>query len=435
MKIHFPIHSIPTAWFLPSIRSFALCGALALGAGLLTAPAPLHGHGETGEELVAHFDEHLEDFAREVEGLATRVDAIVADHATGKEVDDALKALIEAWEHVEIHEVIEAKAIHLYPPIWQGIYAMKQVAEKSDGAADMALAGEKTKGALWQSLGGLRALAALPDKGVPADAHDHDAQAHDHGDHDHDAHGSHSSAGMASTSDVIELTGDDNMRFNETHFTVSAGQPVTLRFKNIGELPKDVMGHNVVVLDHDTSITPFGLAAAEASGNDFIPTDTKHTQAMIAHTELLGPGESDEITFTLDEPGEYPFICSFTAHFRLMQGTIKAVVDPETQPVEAILKQLESAVQSYVDGDTMRAERLVQAAYMNIFEGLEGDLIEQDPELVSQLELDFNAGLPATFKKDGSPAEARKMLGTMRARLLHAKELLKKAESDRPSVF
>lgn len=412
----------------PSFRSFVLGGALALGLAFLPGPAPLHADGEADEELVAHFDEHLEDFAKEVEGLADRVDAIVTVNATGGSIDEPLEALIEEWERVEIHEVIEAKAIHLYPPIWQGIYAIEQAGKKSDSAVDMARAAEKTKSALWQSLGGLRALAALPGKG----AHDHD----DHAGHDHDEReGEGAGHGIESVDNEIELTGDDNMRFDETRFVVAAGEPVTLRFKNIGELPVDVMGHNVVVLDRGTPVEPFGLAAAEASENDYIPTEAEHAEDIVAHTAMLGPGEEETITFTLEEPGEYPFICSFVAHWRLMQGTIEAVVDPGEDPVGAILQQLEKAVRSYADGDAERASSLVHAAYMNIFEGLEGDLIEQDPDLVSQLELDFNAALPATFEEDGSPEKAREMLETMRGRLLRAKELLSESKADRPDVF
>lgn len=91
---------------MPSARSFSLCGALALGACFLSGTAPLFGSGEADEELVAHFDEHLNDFAKEVEGLAAHVDAIVEAHAAGREIDDSMKALIQAWEHVEMHEVI-----------------------------------------------------------------------------------------------------------------------------------------------------------------------------------------------------------------------------------------------------------------------------------------------------------------------------------------
>ena len=44
---------------------------------------------------------------------------------------------------------------------------------------------------------------------------------------------------------------------------------------------------------------------------------------IVAHTKLLGAKESDEISFTLTEPGEYTYLCSFPAHYLTgMKGVI-----------------------------------------------------------------------------------------------------------------
>jgi azurin len=41
---------------------------------------------------------------------------------------------------------------------------------------------------------------------------------------------------------------------------------------------------------------------------------------VLAHTKLLGPGESETVTFNAPFiPGEYPFFCSFPGHYS--QGT------------------------------------------------------------------------------------------------------------------
>ena len=45
---------------------------------------------------------------------------------------------------------------------------------------------------------------------------------------------------------------------------------------------------------------------------------------VIAHTKLLGPGESDEITFKVPDAGVYDFICTFPGHFGTMRGKIVA---------------------------------------------------------------------------------------------------------------
>ena len=41
---------------------------------------------------------------------------------------------------------------------------------------------------------------------------------------------------------------------------------------------------------------------------------------VIAATKLLGPGESETISFTAPEPGDYQFVCSFPGHFAMMRG-------------------------------------------------------------------------------------------------------------------
>ncbi len=124
-----------------------------------------------------------------------------------------------------------------------------------------------------------------------------------------------------SVTDNIKLDGTDDMKYDRTLFKVKAGQKITLDFKNIGKLPKEAMSHNVVILQQGTDINAFGAAAIPAKP-DHIPADM--AADVIAHTKLLGPGESDQITFTLQDPGVYDFICSFPGHFGTMKGKIVA---------------------------------------------------------------------------------------------------------------
>jgi len=122
-------------------------------------------------------------------------------------------------------------------------------------------------------------------------------------------------------SNTISLEGNDQMKFNKELFRVKAGEPVELNFKNVGEMPKEAMGHNVVILVPGTDLATFGGEAAGASASEYIPKSS--ASSIVAHTKLLGPGESDKISFTL-EKGVYSFICSFPGHFGVMQGKIVA---------------------------------------------------------------------------------------------------------------
>lgn len=124
-------------------------------------------------------------------------------------------------------------------------------------------------------------------------------------------------------SNQISLKGTDDMRFDKTEFTIKSGKEVVLTFENVGILPIETMGHNVVVLDKDTDVAEFANASAKAKETNYI-SDLYLTD-IIAQTKLLGPGESETIKFTLKEPGDYTFICTFPGHWVMMKGTITAI--------------------------------------------------------------------------------------------------------------
>ncbi len=121
---------------------------------------------------------------------------------------------------------------------------------------------------------------------------------------------------------VIELTANDSMKFSQTRFEVSAGQEVKLTLTNLGTMPKVAMGHNFVLLKKGIDPKAYSDAAIMAVATDYVPAAL--ADQVIAHTKLLGPKQSDEITFKAPtEPGEYPFLCTFPAHFLSgMKGVI-----------------------------------------------------------------------------------------------------------------
>lgn len=124
-------------------------------------------------------------------------------------------------------------------------------------------------------------------------------------------------------SNTIHLEANDQMRYDATEFTVKAGEPITLTLKNVGELPVESMGHNVMVLKIGSDVKEFAMAGMSHKDTEYIAPELE--DEVIAHTIMLGPGEEDTITFTLDEPGVYPFLCSFPGHFGTMNGTITVV--------------------------------------------------------------------------------------------------------------
>ncbi|GAA4124626.1 azurin [Flavobacterium chungbukense] len=119
---------------------------------------------------------------------------------------------------------------------------------------------------------------------------------------------------------VLVIEGNDQMQFNTSELRAVAGKPIKLTLKHVGKIPKEAMGHNLVILQEGTDQADFALKANDAKATDYIPASEK--AAVIAHTKLLGGGEEDTIEFTIDKKGSYPFICSFPGHVAMMKGTL-----------------------------------------------------------------------------------------------------------------
>jgi azurin len=119
---------------------------------------------------------------------------------------------------------------------------------------------------------------------------------------------------------IVHLTGSDQMRFSTTRIEVKAGQKVKIELKNAGALPKEVMGHDLVVLKPGSDVTGFAAKAMTAKATDYIPADA--SDQILAHTRLLGPGESQTIEFDVPGAGTYPFLCTFPGHVALMNGQL-----------------------------------------------------------------------------------------------------------------
>lgn len=124
----------------------------------------------------------------------------------------------------------------------------------------------------------------------------------------------------AATDEVAELTisGNDQMQYDKNELRVKAGQKVRLTLTHSGTMAKNAMGHNWVLLKEGVDLAGFGQKASTAMDNDYIPESEEGN--IIAHTKMLGGGESDTIEFTAPAKGTYDFLCSFPGHYALMKG-------------------------------------------------------------------------------------------------------------------
>lgn len=122
----------------------------------------------------------------------------------------------------------------------------------------------------------------------------------------------------AKLSEILLVSGDA-MKFDKKEIRVKSGQTVKLTLKHSGTMPKSAMGHNFVLLKNSISLTDFGTAAAQSKVPDYgIPAEL--LKDVIAHTKMIGGGETDVIEFPAPEKGTYEFLCSFPGHYGMMKG-------------------------------------------------------------------------------------------------------------------
>ncbi len=122
----------------------------------------------------------------------------------------------------------------------------------------------------------------------------------------------------------IVITGNDAMQFDLKKFDVSPGESVKLTLKNIGSIPKIAMGHNLVVLKKGVDALAFGQKVLASGGSATNALPKSLLGDVIAHTKLLGPGESETISFTAPEKsGDYQYVCTFPGHFAMMRGVME----------------------------------------------------------------------------------------------------------------
>jgi len=119
------------------------------------------------------------------------------------------------------------------------------------------------------------------------------------------------------------IEGNDAMQFNTKTITVpNTCKSFKVTLKHTGKLPVTAMGHNWV-LSHsadEAGVVADGMKAGAANSYEK-PGDSR----IIAHTKLIGGGESDAATIDvarLKAGEQYAFFCTFPGHAALMKGTL-----------------------------------------------------------------------------------------------------------------
>ncbi len=116
------------------------------------------------------------------------------------------------------------------------------------------------------------------------------------------------------------MTIKEAMKYSPAEFTVPAGATVELIFENV-----DAMQHNWV-LGALGSQEKIGLAAdkmitaADGAAKNYIPAMPE----VLAYTPLVESDGRVKVVFKAPSvPGNYPFLCTFPGHWRIMNGIMK----------------------------------------------------------------------------------------------------------------
>ena len=132
-------------------------------------------------------------------------------------------------------------------------------------------------------------------------------------------------APAAPAGDAVELTLGvipNVMQYDKKELTVPAGAKVKLTFKN----EKCVLMHNFLLLKPGTkdavgALADKMLSDPQAMAKQYCP---ESDSVILKGSKLIAIGQTDVIEFTAPaEAGEYPYICTFPGHWRLMNGVLK----------------------------------------------------------------------------------------------------------------
>ncbi len=114
------------------------------------------------------------------------------------------------------------------------------------------------------------------------------------------------------------------MKFDKAALEVKAGAKVMLLFKN----DKCPLQHNFLLvgpgkLNDIGALADKMLTDPQAMAKAYL---VDSPDVLAKSTKLIGIGQTDLIEFTAPTtPGDYPYLCTFPGHWRMMQGVLKVV--------------------------------------------------------------------------------------------------------------
>lgn len=121
----------------------------------------------------------------------------------------------------------------------------------------------------------------------------------------------------------VTVDSTDQMSFNTKEIVIDKScKTFTVDLTHSGKLPKNVMGHNLVI-SKTADMQPIATDGLTAGiDKDYLKEGDAR---IVAHTKVIGAGETDSVSFDVSKlaAGEkYSFFCSFPGHIAMMKGDI-----------------------------------------------------------------------------------------------------------------
>lgn len=120
-------------------------------------------------------------------------------------------------------------------------------------------------------------------------------------------------SGAAPAGTLEIATVGDALQFDTAKLTAKAGSDVVVVFNNTSAVNQ----HNWVLVQAGTKDEVAAAGSTAGPGSSWIPQGDAR---VIAHTELLDPGATAEVRFTVPSAGAYQFVCTFPGHNFTMFG-------------------------------------------------------------------------------------------------------------------
>jgi putative heme-binding domain-containing protein len=129
------------------------------------------------------------------------------------------------------------------------------------------------------------------------------------------------------------------MIYDRSKFYVEAGKPVVVLVEN-----DDIMPHNLLITTPG-SLAEIGMAAERMAtrpdglAKSFIPESDK----VLHSSRMLQPGERVRLEFVAPaKTGDYPYVCTFPGHWRIMNGVMRVVLKLADVPPSELVVPVET---------------------------------------------------------------------------------------------